>query len=171
MRLQIHVYACPASIQVRRRVMRVLDGLGRDWHGRGPDDTDLDLTATYTHPDAQAGTVIGLAEQLVEITPKISFIGWEDPGEDGFGAIRAYTGKLGPFEGICDSDGMVLNWRKPVLIAIGQALTDRRRGRRLPVSEADVDAIREAADMLYGEPWRRDWLRVTGRLEARMRRS
>jgi hypothetical protein len=162
MRLTVHVYVLPARPQTaRRRALAALAGLAAPQASEAR--TLFDRAAAYTHPDVPAGTAALLAGELIRACPGISFIAWEDSGEHGLGTMRAYTRKLGLFTGLCDGDGTVLAAGDAVQAEVTDTLAARRRGRRVPVDQADMDAVRRALDRLYGGPWLADRDKIAGR--------
>lgn len=131
----------------------------------------LDASCIYTHNDIGAGSAARIAAGLIGAAPGCSFYLWTDPDEDCLGSLRAYTPKLGLFQGACDSDGMVYATGKDVKMAFEGALTERRRYGSLPVSVADLDAIRDAVDRLFGGPRCRDWIRARDRAARQAREN
>jgi hypothetical protein len=148
MRMRIYVYACPAPVGIRRRVAGALAGFDRDWVPRGGSDTGLDLTAAYTHDNVPSGTIVALTDELVGVTPKISFMAWAGPDANGLGILRAYTRRLGLFTSACDAAGTVL---------LTYDELDEAAIRRIRRTDRSAEALIEAVDKAFGGPHHRDW--------------
>jgi hypothetical protein len=161
--MQVTIYNCPTR---RRKVAELLD----EYVGLEFEDTVYDpplaVGERYKTEEIVLGSMNELAGRLIDLAPRCSFIGWQDPFEGELGEFIAYCPRWGRFDGNCTGHGeVVLGHQELTAITDDPSNAYLARDTMLRLHAGDMipaqlaawqsrPGAAEAIEVACGVPWR-----------------
>jgi hypothetical protein len=159
---QITVYNCPTK---RRQVAELLEEYVGLEYADTVYDPPLAVGVQYVDHESSLGSMYELAGKLIDLAPRCSFFGWQDPFEQYLGYRVAYCPRWGRFDADCTGYGDVVLGHQAITAITddpGNAYLARDTLLRLHGAEMTPEQLAtwqarpglpEAIEVAYGIPW------------------